>query len=250
MPEAVVKAPLDLASFQEANPLLSVAFKERREELLHYDLWDNPPPWGGEWKEFFSIFSPDSGFNYNSAGLTRTEILKICPGDPDIFPQEFQYVLQCAIRDGLLNSADTHNDQTLTIGNRAVVQRNSEERLTLNLNSLKLNELVSEATSVDNINKLAEFLSIDFVRLADANQIILTESQPFAIKFLDYLGAQGSGKTFYTSEVYKEASLNPNPEECFTRNLASFLDEVICKAVDCGLLKQNEVSRRPGYKVV
>jgi len=243
MPEAAVQAISNLASPLEGSPLSSAGFQERKEELLFDELWDNPPPWGGSWKDFFSVFNPDSD------GLTRTEINQICPGDPDIFPHSFQYVLQCAILDGLLESREIHHDQTLTIGSKAVVQRESEERLSLNLNSPKLNALLSEPGTAVATNKIADFISINFSKIAQQNQIELTDSEAFATKFIDFLGSQGKGKTFYTSGVYKEPSLNPNPEECFTRNLATFLDEVIAKAVELGLVSENEVNGRPGYRL-
>jgi hypothetical protein len=193
-----------------------------------HSLWDLPPAFGGTWRDFFKIFEDKEN------GLTRTEIFNTAPDPEGLLGSCFQYVLTQAISAGILISREIDDSQIVDRGSALAVKASYPERLYLNAESSKLQQLFLEGLTQNN-QAVEAFKLFDFVSLARGLELDLIGD--YGSRFIDFLKEKPINKSHTLTDFYKSPELYPNPESSFLWPVRDFIDKVLTQAVSSGVLE-------------
>jgi hypothetical protein len=201
---------------------LELVSSEQRSQLL--TQWQSPPPWGGTWNDFFDLFPRAAALG--QLGAQVSQLYQWSYGERHASMPEVRSALEQAIGAGIVVRLLEETPQRL------------HEYFLLQPSWLldairkQSNQAATDTTpafaGADAIHELSRFSFNDCAKrhgFAEGSQ--LTASQ--LIEFF----REGP---YTTTDIYMSPALYPTTVECFYPAVRGFLDEVLQKVVETGVV--------------
>lgn len=195
---------------------------QTREEALA--AWKEPPPWGGQWRDFFENFK--RCVSLDQPGVTVTDLWGWTSGDTPSTVPEIREAARNALDAGLIvRIVDEQPDGT-------------REYYGLNPESWVLSQIMDAPTETalpqsqeETVQAVRKFSQLSFNNLAvecgfESANCLCAQS------VLDFF-AQGP---YSLTEMYKSPALYPDHVDSFHFGVRSFIDAIIDQAVNSGVL--------------
>ena len=195
---------------------------QTREQALA--TWKEPPPWGGQWRDFFESFKRSVALN--QPGVTVTDLWGWTSGNTPSTVPDIREAVQKALTGGLVvRIVDEQPD-----GTREYYGLNPESWVLSQIMDTPT-EMVLPQSQEETIQAVRQFAQLSCNNLAiecgfeSANRLS-------AQNILDFF-AQGP---YSLTEMYQSSALYPDQVESFHFGVRSFIDAIIDQAVNSGVL--------------
>ena len=198
---------------------------------------ETPPPWGGEWRSFFSSFS--RCVELQQPGVTVTDLYGCTAGETTSTVPQVREALQAAMEAGLvLRILDERPDGT-------------REYYGLNPDSWLLSKIMERpceirppATNDEAIQAVRRFSELSFTDLAVACGFDGSSLTPTRV-----LSFFCSGP-YHLTEIYMSPRLYPDGVSSFYFPVRTFIDAIVQQGVSSGVLREsNDEHGRELYSV-